>query len=32
MAGSADRVRDLLMAVWEPAKAPAEPTPPCWKR
>ncbi|MCU4654424.1 M3 family metallopeptidase [Roseibacterium sp. SDUM158016] len=24
MAGSADRVRDLLMAVWEPAKAAAE--------
>jgi peptidyl-dipeptidase Dcp len=32
MAGNADRVRELLMAVWEPAKARPMPTPPFWKR
>jgi peptidyl-dipeptidase Dcp len=30
--GNADRVRELLMAVWEPAKAPPMPMPPCCKR
>ena len=33
MAGSAARVRELLMAVWEPAKRAADAElPPCWKR
>jgi peptidyl-dipeptidase Dcp len=32
MAGSAERVRELLMAVWEPAKRAADADAACWKR